>query len=88
MLCCFVTGRGCGPREPHVPYNVAAKWHAAMTLEVLYSWDLMKYQVNTAPLVTHLIKVKVLQGPPEVAIGQEMILPYSDWPPKRSRRGD
>ena len=67
----WAASRMCLPR--------CGQWHAAMTLEVLYSWDMMRYQVNTAPQVTHLIKVKVLQGPPEVAVGQEMILPYCDW---------
>lgn len=82
----LLSGCGGGPRQPAVPYQVAAGWLMPMTVRIDESWDLVKKHVETDnPAITHLVQVTVLQPPvaqrgmPPVAPGQVLVLPYDSY---------
>lgn len=49
-----------------------------MTVEVIQSWDLIEYATRADPNVSHLIEVRVIQGPSQYE-GEVITLPYDSF---------
>lgn len=75
-----LTSIGCGCRidQPHVSRQQAMVWDDLLTVRVIKVHDLMKCHVSTAPHLSHLVEVQVIEGPQQY-LGRTLILPFDNY---------
>ena len=79
LLFAILVLAGCGgPRGDSVPRGYALQWYDPMTVKIIKTWDMVIYHKDVDPQVSHLIEVKVLEGPSQY-VGQELMLPFDKW---------
>ena len=77
-LTLFLGGCGCRLDQPHVTRQQALAWDDLLTVRVVKVHDLMKCNVSTAPHLSHLVEVEVIEGPSKY-LGRKIILPFDNY---------
>ena len=70
---------GCGePRGERISRNQALTWYDVLTVRVVAVRDLLRRHADADPHISHLVSVRVLNGPPQ-HIGRIYALPYDAY---------